>query len=166
MICPTCGFENIQGSDNCDNCGADLRTVDIPRPGSEFEARLVGEDLATLHPASPLIVAPATPVLDAIRTMRDHNAEAVLVADDGHLVGIFTERDALLKVAGKSIDGVQVEDVMKRDPVVLRPHDSVAVAIHKMAVGSFRHIPLVDDGRPTGVVSSRDLFRHIISILD
>jgi CBS domain-containing protein len=53
---------------------------------------------------------------------------------------------------------------MTTDPVVLRPDDSVAVAIHKMAVGGFRHIPLVDDGRATGIVTARDLFRHILKL--
>ena len=54
---------------------------------------------------------------------------------------------------------------MTSDPVVLRPDDSVAIAIHKMAVGGFRHIPLVADGHPTGIVSARDLLRHILAAL-
>ena len=47
---------------------------------------------------------------------------------------------------------------MTPDPVVLRHDDPIAVAIHKMAVGGFRHIPIVEDGRPTGVVTARDVF--------
>jgi CBS domain-containing protein len=50
---------------------------------------------------------------------------------------------------------------MTPDPVVLRQDDPVAVAIHKMAVGGFRHVPIVDDGVPIGVVSARDVFRHL-----
>jgi CBS domain-containing protein len=41
----------------------------------------------------------------------------------------------------------------------------VAIAIHKMAIGGFRHIPLVQDGRATGIVSARDLFRYILEAL-
>ena len=52
---------------------------------------------------------------------------------------------------------------MTADPVVLRPDDSIAVAINKMAVGGFRHIPLVVDGRAIGIVSARDVFRHILN---
>jgi CBS domain-containing protein len=59
-----------------------------------------------------------------------------------------------------------MSQVMTRDPVVLRFDDSVAVAIHKMAVGGFRHIPLVDGGRATGIVSARDLFRYLLEALD
>ena len=52
---------------------------------------------------------------------------------------------------------------MTADPVVLRPDDSIAVAINKMAVGGFRHIPLVVDGQATGIVSARDVFKHILA---
>jgi CBS domain-containing protein len=55
---------------------------------------------------------------------------------------------------------------MTPDPVVLRHDDPIAVAIHKMAVGGFRHIPIVEDGRPTGVVTARDVFHHLASSLD
>jgi CBS domain-containing protein len=54
---------------------------------------------------------------------------------------------------------------MTRDPVVLRHDDPIAVAIHKMAIGGFRHIPIVDDGRPTGVVTAKDVFRHLADTL-
>jgi CBS domain-containing protein len=165
MICPSCGFENIQGLDSCANCGADLRTVDIPYPGDEFESRLVGEHLLALQPTTPVCLSPSTPVTEAITTMRERREEAVLVTEGDQLVGIFTERDALLKLAGKPMDGISLGDVMTHDPVVLRNEDSVAVAIHKMAVGHFRHIPIISDGRPTGIVSTRDLFRHLTRIL-
>jgi CBS domain-containing protein len=76
-------------------------------------------------------------------------------------VGIFTDRDALLKVGSEVDDPRPLGDVMTRDPVVLRRSDPVAVAIHKMAVGGFRHVPIVDDSRPIGIVSARDVFRHL-----
>jgi CBS domain-containing protein len=55
---------------------------------------------------------------------------------------------------------------MTRDPVVLRHDDTIAIAINKMAVGGFRHIPIVDAGRPIGVVSARDVFRHLTETLE
>ncbi len=168
MICPVCGHENIQGLDTCENCGHDLRTSDIPHPGEELEALLVRDHLAAVDPRAPVSVPAGTSVAEAIRTMQEQAAEAILVTEDDRLVGIFTERDALLKVAGSPIDGRFVRDVMTPDPVVLRDRDSIAVAIHKMAVGGFRHIPLVDARgvRATGIVSSSDLFRHILHALE
>jgi CBS domain-containing protein len=81
------------------------------------------------------------------------------------LVGIFTDRDAVLKVAAAAADRRPVREVMTPDPVVLRRDDPVAVAIHKMAVGGFRHVPILDDGHPIGVVSARDVFRHLAADL-
>jgi CBS domain-containing protein len=166
MICPVCGHENLQGEDNCDNCGADLRTADIPQPSTGFETRLVGAQLGRLDAAAPVSMSGDAGVIEAIRALQDGSTECVLVQDGGRLVGVFTERDALLKLAARPLDGVRLEDVMTRDPVVLRADDSMAVAIHKMAVGGFRHIPLVDGSKPTGVISARDIFRHILGILD
>ncbi len=166
MICPSCGYENIQGQDSCENCGADLRTSDVPYPASEFEARLVAETLSALGPRLPLVLPPETGVADAIRQMQDGEVECVLVSEDDRLLGVFTERDALLKLAGRPLDGVRLRDVMTPDPVVLRGHDTMAVAIHKMAIGGFRHIPVMDGGRVAGVVSARDIFRHVIRVLD
>ena len=54
---------------------------------------------------------------------------------------------------------------MTPDPVVLRHDDPIAVAIHKMAVGGFRHIPIVEDGRPIGVVTAADVFRHLLDVI-
>jgi CBS domain-containing protein len=166
MICPSCGTENIQGEDSCVNCGADLRTADIPQPGNSFERRLLAEPLAALADVELLSVEPTLPVAEAVRLMQERNIGSAVVEQGGAVVGIFTEADALLKLTGDGLDGATVADVMTADPVVLRPDDSVAVAIHKMAVGGFRHIPLVDDGRATGIVTARDLFRHILGLID
>jgi CBS domain-containing protein len=98
--------------------------------------------------------------------MQAEAVDCLLVTDHGELVGIFTDRDAILKVAGRPSAGITVGDVMTPDPVILRSGDPVAVAIHKMAVGGFRHVPIVDRGQATGVVSARDVFRHLAARLD
>jgi CBS domain-containing protein len=166
MICPVCGHNNLQGADECENCGSDLRTADIPGPGTSFERRLVTEPLAALQPAEALTASPDVAASEAVRLMQDGEVGCVIVEDGGSVIGIFTERDALLKLAGAATDGQTIEQVMTRDPVVLRYDDSIAVAIHKMAVGGFRHIPLVDGGHAIGIVSARDLFRYILEVID
>jgi CBS domain-containing protein len=166
VICAVCGFQNIQGDDECANCGADLRTVDIPSPSTALEDRLVRDHLDRVHGRDPILVGPDTPVRAALRQMQDQRANALLVGDGDHLEGIFTERDALLKVAGQPLDGLTVAQVMTHDPVVLRADDTIAVALHKMAVGGFRHIPLVAaDGHVTGIVTAQDVMRHILALL-
>jgi CBS domain-containing protein len=165
MRCPTCGFENLSGADVCDNCGSDLAGRDVPEPAISFHEPLLGEHLDAVGIVPPEIVDPSTDVDEAIRRMHDKGIDCVLVVEGERLVGIFTDRDAVLKVAGTSPADRSIGALMTRDPVVLRHDETIAVAINKMAVGGFRHIPVVEDGRPTGIVSARDVFRHLVRSL-
>jgi CBS domain-containing protein len=165
MRCPTCGFDNLLGSDICDNCGSDLAGHDTPQSATTFRGRLLGERLDRLEMAPPEIVDVSVDVDDAIRRMHDKGIDCVLVVEGGRLVGIFTDRDAVLKVAGTKSRGRPISALMTHDPVVLRHDETIAVALNKMAVGGFRHIPIVEDGRPTGVVSARDVFHHLAESL-
>jgi CBS domain-containing protein len=162
MRCPSCGFDNLSGSDICDNCGADLAGHDTPQPATSYRGPLLGEHLDELGVPAPEIMAATDPVDAAVRRMHETGSDCVLVVDDRRLVGIFTDRDAVLKVAGRPVGDRPLADLMTHDPVVLRHDDTIAVAIHKMAVGGFRHIPIVDGTHvPTGVVTARDVFRHL-----
>ena len=165
MLCPACGYENLIGADSCDNCGAELAGHDLPQPAVTFHSTLLGEHLDSLGSPAPIIVPSDTPLDVAVAAMHAAEADCVLVVDDGRLVGIFTDRDAVVKAATLTLDSLSVKDFMTPDPVVLRHDDPIAVAIHKMAVGGFRHIPIVEDGRPTGVVTARDVFHHLASVL-
>jgi len=122
---------------------------------------LLGEHLDELGAPAPILVEPETPLDIAVAAMHDAEADCVLVMAGDQLVGIFTDRDAVVKAAGKRLESFRVSDFMTPDPVVLRHDDPIAVAIHKMAVGGFRHIPILQDGRPTGVVTARDVFHHL-----
>lgn len=166
MHCPACGYDNLIGTEVCDNCGADLAGHDLPQPAVTFHSTLLGEHLDELGAPAPILVELDAPVGDAIEAMHAAGADCVLVVVADRLVGIFTDRDAVVKLAGQPIDGLLVRDFMTPDPVVLRHDDPIAVAIHKMAIGGFRHIPILEDGRPTGVVSARDVFHHLAEGFD
>lgn len=166
MICPVCGTDNLTGAEVCDNCGADLGGTGVPQAASSFHSRLLGEHLVDLGAPAPATVTPDTLVSAAIETMHATGVDCLLVVEGGKLVGIFTDRDAVVKAAGKRLESFHVRDFMTVDPVVLRHDDPIAVAIHKMAVGGFRHIPIVEDGRPTGVVTARDIFHHLAATID
>ncbi|HVN49815.1 MAG TPA: CBS domain-containing protein [Acidimicrobiales bacterium] len=165
MLCPVCRFDNFEGEDTCANCGADLATSDVPQPAQDFHDTILGDHIDRLGLGSLKTVDPRTPVADAIRQMHEADTDCLLVTEGGQLVGIFTDRDAVVKVAGKRQDAFDVRDFMTPDPVVLRHDDTIAVAIHKMAVGEFRHLPIVEGGRPIGVVAAADLFRHLVDSL-
>jgi CBS domain-containing protein len=161
VLCPVCRHDNFEGEDNCENCGADLRTSDIPQPATSYQGALLGGHLSDLAFSAPAMVEAATPVADAINTMHEQGLDCLLVMSNDRLAGIFTDRDAVLKAAGRDLAAYDVRDLMTRDPVVLRAGDTIAVAIHKMAVGGFRHIPILDGSRPLGVVTAKDIFRHV-----
>jgi CBS domain-containing protein len=163
VICVVCGFDNIEGTDSCENCGADLRTVDIPAAETPFEDRMQ-RPVAALRPHPAPFTTPDVAVGDALKAMRDSGVDCVLVTDHERVVGIFTERDAVLKLAGRPLEGITVAQTMTPDPVVLHADDPVAAAIRTMAVGGFRHVPLVDDaGHATGLISAVDVFRYALT---
>jgi CBS domain-containing protein len=165
VICPVCQTDNIAGSDECENCGADLRATGLPAgAGGDVGAVLLSEHLADLQPRRPVSVGPDDEVAAAVALMQQHRIGCVTVEAD-RLVGILTERDLVLKLGGRSLAGVRVSEVMTPDPVVLRGDDTIAVAIHKMALGGFRHIPLVSGGRATGIISARDLSHHLVTLI-
>jgi CBS domain-containing protein len=161
MICPNCQWQNFLGEDVCENCGADLWRSDTPEAATSFHGRLLGMHLDRLGAPRPILVDGELSVARAIERMRRENLDCLLVMDGGQLVGIFTDRDAVLKVGPDADDPRPLREVMTADPVVLRREDPVAVAIHKMAIGGFRHVPIIDGTRPIGVVSARDVFRHL-----
>jgi CBS domain-containing protein len=163
IICPVCKAENIQGTDFCERCGYDLQQLDLPAAFDEFTGHLMNDKLGDLNAEEPPIVNPRDPVAFAIHLMQSRRMECVLVKIGEQVVGILTDRDVLLKSAGERLDlnAITVGQTMTPDPVILRGDDTLAVALHKMSVGEFRHIPLLIDGRVTRVVSIRDVFKHI-----
>jgi CBS domain-containing protein len=104
MNCPSCGHENIDGIDRCENCLAPFRQLDIPSiEASESFAQSVMEDnLGRLEYEPPVCVAPNTLASDVARQMKDANTGCALIVDGGKLVGIFTEHDVLLRLTSNT----------------------------------------------------------------
>ena len=110
-------------------------------------------------------VPPSASIREAARAMHFRKVGSVLVVDEsGKLVGIFTERDLVKVVAeGKSLDA-PVSEAMSRDLIVAKEGDSITAIAHKMLEKWIRHIPVVDDeGKPVGIVSIRDVLRHVVA---
>lgn len=166
-ICPDCKAENIPGTDFCEECGHDLRNLDLPQAEDTVMSHLLNDRLGDLGAEQPLIVSPGDPVALAIHVMQQHQRGCALVTEEGRLVGVLTERDVLLKAAGEKVDlnAIAVRDIMTPDPVILREEDTLAVALHKMAVGGFRHVPLVRANRPIRIVDVQDVLRHISAFI-
>ena len=108
---------------------------------------------------NPVILSQETTVKHACSCMRDARVGAVLVIDkNGNLVGIFTGRDAVARVAAEGRDsaGTRLRDVMTREPYTMAPNKTAIDALRLMLERGFRHVPVVDSGRLLGVVSRGD----------
>ena len=106
-----------------------------------------------------VISAPgAMTVQEAARLMKEKHVGALMIVEDGKLAGIFTERDVVFRVVAEDRDArtTRLADVMTRNPQTIHPDKPFPDALHLMYEGGFRHVPVVEDGRPVGVISARD----------
>ncbi len=105
-----------------------------------------------------LTAPPHTTVSDAARLMATRNAGAVLVVQDERLVGIFTERDVVFRVIARDLDpaATPLEAVMTPSPRTLEPNRTYGHALLLMQENGFRRVPVVQEGRLLGIVSSRN----------
>jgi CBS domain-containing protein len=138
------------------------------KQASQFSTDIMSRPIRNLPTLKPAItLSQHVSVREAVEKMNQGRVGCVLVEDKGQLVGVFTERDVLTKVATRrlDVDRTTLEDVMTPDPEFLTPDDGIAYALNKMSVGGYRHIPLVDDhGRPTGVVAMRNIVDYLVDL--
>jgi CBS domain-containing protein len=167
MICPNCGHDNLPGCEECTACGQDLTQLDRPVARDRVERSLMEDTVGLLCSKRPLVVPTTATLQEALQGMMGPGVGAMLVVDDaGKLVGILTERDLLTKVAGfhPEFANLPVQRFMTADPEAVSVTDSLAFALHKMDIGGYRHLPVVKDGKPVGVISVRDMLRHITKL--
>lgn len=113
-------------------------------------------------------VSPETTVYDAIQRMSDKNIGAVLVMQGTELVGIMSERDYTRKVIlkGRSSKQTPVQDIMTTSPITATPNMSVEECMRLMASKRIRHLPVMEDGQVTGVISMGNLVKWVIAAQD
>jgi CBS domain-containing protein len=137
------------------------------RPDDTTEAltsrELRSEKLKALGHRDPVTIAPGSSISDAVAVMQQNGGEAVLVCDGPRLLGILTERDVLLKVLARGVDGdAEVDRFMTARPDTLTAESTVEDALKMMERGGYRTIPLLDpDGRPDGVLRQQDILAFV-----
>ncbi|ACY15662.1 cyclic nucleotide-binding/CBS domain-containing protein [Haliangium ochraceum] len=113
----------------------------------------------------PVRVSPEAKLIDVVNSLREKRRGAAIIEDGGSVVGIFTERDLMLRVdhsAGESWHDKPVRDFMTGDVVMVKAQDSISVAVQKMRQGLFRHLPVdLGPGKPVRLVSIRDVLAYI-----
>ncbi|MHC4877735.1 MAG: CBS domain-containing protein [Planctomycetota bacterium] len=124
--------------------------------------------ISELPELQPLATAsPDDSIRSVINLLVEKRVGCALIVSEGQLMGVFSERDVLRKVAtsGVDIDATPVGELMTKSPETLRQEDELVYALHQMAVGGYRHIPLVDQsGAPTAVLSMRDIVVYLVSL--
>ena len=122
-------------------------------------AKKVGE----LMTRDPVLLEPTATVRDAARMMRDHDIGTVLVADKGQLVGMVTDRDIVVRGVAEKDDAVRmpVMAVASTEVTALTPNDSVDQAVKLMRSQAVRRFPVVDSGKPVGIVTMGDLVMEL-----
>ncbi len=151
--------------DELDEEYVDAVAGDAPAPMSAVQQSLARDAVASLAAHAPVEVDAQTSLAKAIRQMNSHNIGCVMVTDENDkLVGIFTERDVLMRVAGlvDDLSAATVGEYMTPDPVAVKPSLPIAHALNLMSDYGFRHLPLVDEeNRPTGIISFRDVIAYL-----
>ena len=166
MRCPACDHPNPPGADACERCQTPLTHLDAPTPHGPVETTLMTDPVAVLDPRPPVTIPIDAELSHAIREMIDKRIGALLVTGSGgELVGILTERDFLSKVVGEpGYDRLPVARFMTPSPETVAPTDLLAVVLGKMDSGGYRHLPVVENGKPVGMISIRDVLRHLTAV--
>jgi CBS domain-containing protein len=113
------------------------------------------DDVMTKNPVS--LQATATAV-EAARLMRDRKIGDVIVLDDGQVCGIVTDRDIVVRgLAEKGDANIKLGDICSQDLVSLEPDSRIGEAIKLMEEKALRRLPVVEGGKPVGIVSLGDL---------
>ena len=105
-----------------------------------------------------------TTVLDALKVLSEKNIGALLVMEDGQLVGIFSERDYARKIIlkGKASADTLISEIMTENPFTIQPDDSLETCMAIMSEKHIRHLPVVKDGMVAGMISIGDVVTAII----
>ena len=118
--------------------------------------------------AGTVTVSPDETVYHALMLMANHNTGAVMVVENGRMVGIFTERDYARKVIlmGRCSLDTKIREIMTRELLTINPETTLEECMALMTKWHIRHLPVLSEGQLVGIVSMRDVVQAIISKRD
>jgi CBS domain-containing protein len=134
----------------------------------KLEGALVNDTVKLLAPSEPIKLTEETTVHEAITQMAEKGRASVVIVDAaGRLIGIFTERDVLRRVAvaGRDPRQTRLREVMTRNPEALSPDDLICYAINRLHHAGYRTLPLVDaQHHPLGVMTVNDIVQWLADL--
>ncbi len=113
----------------------------------------------------PFTVPLHSPVNEAVEGIKERTTKYALVVEGESLAGIFTERDYLDKIAGMRVSLQQpVDEFMTREPQFIGPDNSIAEALDLIIEGGYRHLPVVENNKLVGVITSLGIVKYIAEL--
>ena len=164
MICPSCCHKNLPGADLCKHCKQPLTPFDLPQPENSVERSVMYDQVKTLKQHAPVTIGQSATIGDAMALMLSANVGALLVVDGaGQLAGIFSERDLLKKIVGQhtNYEDLPITQFMTPRPECVALTDTLNFVLQKMDAGGYRHVPVLENGKPVGIISARDMLRFV-----
>ncbi|MEW6255121.1 MAG: CBS domain-containing protein [Pseudomonadota bacterium] len=119
--------------------------------------------------ASLVTISPDATLTQAVSSLAEHRIGAIVaVSSDRRLEGILSERDVVRILAEKGTEVLSspVSSVMTRAVVTCAPDDAISVIMERMTRGRFRHVPVVENGRLTGIISIGDVVKHRVEEME
>jgi CBS domain-containing protein len=136
-----------------------------PNEYSDALAEALGEETVASIRSKPYAeISPDKSVYNALQALAGLKVASLLVVENGKLVGVFTERDALERVASRyhEVRHLPVRDVMTANPVVVYETDPAGAALSAIAVAGYRHVPVLDiQDKVVGVISPHRVFEFL-----
>jgi len=132
-------------------------------PADRVLQSILNDSLSDLYAIDPIRVSPTESIASVMAKLVESRHGAACVVDNGIIIGIFTERDAVTRVAGMDMDveTTPISKVMTSDPYVLSKDSTLAAAVNQMSDGGLRHIPIVENGNLVGISTVRGVLAHI-----
>ncbi len=140
-----------------------LENYDPKQYDDPIEKAIAEKPISNLRSRPFVAVVPETTVSEAVKRLAAEHVSCLLVAEDGKLVGIFTDREVLHKVAfAENLDSILIRDIMTADPVFVYEDDPVAAALCVMAASGYRHVPVVDqEEKLSGIISPQRVTNYL-----
>ncbi|MGL4511678.1 MAG: CBS domain-containing protein [Lacipirellulaceae bacterium] len=172
LVCPSCGADDlIEGVEACDHCEQPLTDLFIRVANRSVEWRLLRDTVGSLPAHPPVEVSPETSIAEALRQMMGAKIGCVIVVDrsagdPGQMVGLFSERDALRRLGAEAQTKLAepISRYMSPNPARIDGAARIAFALHRMDIGGYRHLPVMEGERVVSVVSIRDILRYLTQV--